>query len=62
MTNTRDAADVIHHSTKHGTPALRPLVNFPRLDPTTDRRGSSSIETFRYLLCLASFSHRLRRQ
>ena len=33
MTNTRDAADVIHLSTKHGTPALRPLVNFPRLDP-----------------------------
>ena len=33
MTNTRDAADVIHRSTKHGIPALRPLVNFPRLDP-----------------------------
>ena len=33
MTNTRDAADVIHRSTKHGTPALQPLVNFPRLDP-----------------------------
>jgi SagB-type dehydrogenase family enzyme len=33
MMNTRDAADVIHRSTKHGTPALQPLVNFPRLDP-----------------------------
>ena len=33
MTNSREAADVIHHSTKHGTPALRPLVNFPRLEP-----------------------------
>lgn len=33
MTNTRDAADAIHRSTKHGTPSLQPLVNFPRLDP-----------------------------
>jgi SagB-type dehydrogenase family enzyme len=31
----RTAADAIHHSTKHGTPAAHPerLVNYPRLDP-----------------------------
>jgi SagB-type dehydrogenase family enzyme len=32
---TRTAADAIHHSTKHGTPAADPqrLVSYPRLDP-----------------------------
>lgn len=32
---TRTAADAIHHSTKHGTPAAHPqrLVSYPRLDP-----------------------------
>lgn len=29
MTNLRDAADVVHRSTKHGTAAFEPLVNFP---------------------------------
>jgi len=31
----RTAADAIHHSTKHGTPAAHPqrLVSYPRLDP-----------------------------
>jgi len=37
MTNTRDAADVIHHSTKHATPALQPLVSFRRRARPTKR-------------------------
>jgi hypothetical protein len=34
-TYPRTAADAIHNSTKHGTPAAHPkrLVNYPRLDP-----------------------------
>jgi hypothetical protein len=59
-TYPRTAADAIHYSTKHGTPAAHPkrLVSYPRLDPGNAPTRSRSIGTSRSLLCLGSSSAR----